>query len=156
METTLIIIKPDGVARRKVGEIISRLENKGLQIVAMKLTMIDRKLAETHYTEHKGKPFYDSLLNFITRGPVVVMAVKGLGAIAVCRKLMGSTFGADAVPGTIRGDFGVSRAYNLIHGSDSPDAAARELEIYFKENEILESELFDHSWVYDISSGQPE
>jgi nucleoside-diphosphate kinase len=156
METTLIIVKPDGVARRHIGHIVSRLEDKGLQLAGMKLVKISKELAEKHYEEHKGKPFYDSLLNFITRGPAVVMAVRGLGAIGICRKLIGATFGSDAEAGTIRGDYGVSRAYNLIHGSDSAESAARELELYFADGEILEGTSADHDWVYDISGGAPE
>ena len=156
METTLIIIKPDGVARRLMGRLISRFEDKGLQIAGLKLVEVKETLANKHYAEHKGKPFYPSLIRFITSGPVVVMAVRGLNAIAVCRKMMGATFGSNAEPGTIRGDFGVSRAYNLIHGSDSPEAAARELSLYFAAGEILAASLTDLSWVYDVSGGTPE
>ncbi|MGE4159867.1 MAG: nucleoside-diphosphate kinase [Planctomycetota bacterium] len=156
METTLIIIKPDGVARRMIGRFISRFEDMGLQVAGVKLFKISKAMAQTHYAEHKGKPFYPSLLNFITRGPVVVMAVRGVGAVAVCRKLVGATFGANAEAGTIRGDFAVSRAYNLIHGSDSPESAKRELKLYFKPAEILSDAPADFSWVYDITGGSPE
>jgi len=156
METTLIIVKPDGVARRHIGHIISRLEDKGLQIAGMKLTEISKELAEKHYEEHKERPFYASLLNFITRGPSVVLAVRGIAAVSICRKLIGATFGSDAEAGTIRGDYGVSRAYNLIHGSDSVESAKRELELYFSAGEIIEAKPSDFDWTYDVSSGTPE
>lgn len=156
MDTTLIIIKPDGVARRMAGRIITRFEEKGLQIAGMKLIRVSEDLAKKHYAEHEGKPFYPSLINFITSGPVVVMAIRGLNAIPVCRKMMGSTFGSDAEPGTIRGDFGVSRAFNLIHGSDSPESAAKELALYFSDGEILDGDVADLGWVYDCTGGSPE
>lgn len=156
METTLIIIKPDGVARRHAGHIISRFEDKGLQLAGMKLMQITKELAEVHYEEHKERPFYPSLLSFITRGPAIVLAVRGIGAVAICRKLIGATFGSDAEAGTIRGDYGVSRAYNLIHGSDSVESANRELALYFGEGEIIEGNQADFDWVYDITSGTPE
>ena len=120
MEQTLIILKPDCIQRRLMGRIIQRFEDKGLTITAMKMMRISRDLAERHYAPHKGKPFYPGLIAYITSGPVVVMVVAGPRAINVCRKLMGKTFGFDAEPGTIRGDFGASTTYNLVHGSDSP------------------------------------
>ena len=129
MEQTLIILKPDCVQRRLIGRIISRLEDKGLVIGAMKLMRISRELAERHYAPHKGKPFYPGLIDYITSGPVVVMVVGGPRAINICRKLMGKTFGYDAEPGTIRGDFGCSRTYNLVHGSDSPETARQEISL---------------------------
>lgn len=156
METTLIILKPDAVQRGLVGSIISRFESKGLQIVGAKLMRISPELAATHYKDHKGKPFYDGLVRFMTSSPVVVIALRGLGAIAVCRKMMGATFGSKAEPGSIRGDFGVSNSFNLIHGSDSPEAAARELSLFFGPSEVLEWQRAIDSWVYDASSGRPE
>ncbi|MEO1007971.1 MAG: nucleoside-diphosphate kinase [Planctomycetota bacterium] len=156
METTLIILKPDAVQRGLVGRVIARLEDKGLQIVGCKLMQISQELAATHYGEHKGKPFYDGLVRFMTGAPVLVLAVRGLGAIAICRKLMGATFGSKAEPGTIRGDFGVSNSFNLIHGSDSPEAAERELKLFFGEGEVLDYERAINQWVYDLSSGSPE
>ena len=131
METTLIILKPDAVQRGLMGRIISRFEEKGLQIVGAKLMQISPELAAKHYAAHQGKPFYDGLVKFMTSSPVLVLAISGNGAIAICRKMMGATFGSKAEPGTIRGDFGVSNSFNLIHGSDSPEAAAHELNLFF-------------------------
>ena len=125
MERTLIILKPDAVQRGICGEILSRFERKGLQIVGLKFMQIPKSLAETHYEPHKGKPFYPGLVKFMTSSPVVVMVLQGKDAIAISRKMMGATFGSKAEPGTIRGDFGVSNSFNLIHGSDSPESATR-------------------------------
>ena len=137
METTFLFVKPDGVQRRLVGRILSRLEDRGLQIVGLKLRTISRELAEEHYGEHAGKPFFGRLIDYVTSGPVVQMAVRGLDAQSICRKMMGATFCPDAVPGTIRGDFGISKAYNLIHGSDCLEAAERELGLFFDDGEVL-------------------
>ena len=156
METTLIIFKPDAVQRGLTGKILTRFEDKGLQIVGMKLIKISPELAATHYESHKGKPFYNGLVGFMTSSPVVVLAVRGVGAITIARNLMGATFGSKAAPGTIRGDFGVSNSYNLIHGSDSPEAAARELKLFFKDGEVLDYNRAVNTWVYDMSSGSPE
>lgn len=156
METSLIILKPDAVQRGLIGRIIGRFEEKGLQIIGLKMMQIPRALAETHYEAHKGKPFYEGLVRFMTGAPVVVAAVRGNGAIAVCRKMMGATFGSKAEPGTIRGDFGVSNSFNLIHGSDSPEAAAREVGLFFARGETLEYERAMDRWVYDLSGGTPE
>ena len=156
MERTLIILKPDAVQRGLVGQILTRFENKGLQIVGLKAMRIPQQLAETHYEPHKGKPFYAGLVGFMTSSPVVVLALAGKDAINISRKLMGKTFGSQAEPGTIRGDFGVSNAFNLIHGSDSPESAARELGLFFKPEELLEWKPAIQSWVYDMSKGQPE
>ncbi len=124
MERTLIILKPDAVQRGLCGQIIDRFEKKGLQIVGLKFMKIPQTLAETHYGPHKGKPFYDGLVKFMTSSPVIVLALYGKDAIGVARKMMGATFGSKAEPGTIRGDFGVSNSFNLIHGSDSPESAS--------------------------------
>ena len=156
METTLIILKPDAVQRGLCGSIISRFEDKGLQIVGCKLMKIPTSLAERHYEAHKAKGFYPGLLRFMTSSPVLVVALKGVGAIDMCRKMMGATFGSKAEPGTIRGDFGVSNSYNLIHGSDSADAANRELELFFGSGEVLEWERANQGWVYDLSGDKPE
>src|SRR5690242_18462480 len=156
MERTLIILKPDAVQRGLVGQILNRFESKGLQIVGMKLMQISRKLAETHYEPHRGKPFYAGLVNFMTSSPVVVLALEGKDAIAISRKLMGATFGSKAEPGTIRGDFGVSNSFNLIHGSDSPESAQRELGLFFRPEELLDWQPAIRGWVYDLSKGQPE
>jgi nucleoside-diphosphate kinase len=156
MERTLIILKPDAVQRGLCGAIVTRFENKGLQIVGMKMMQISRQLAETHYAPHKGKPFYDGLIAFMTRSPVIVMAVEGKGAIDIARKMMGATFGFKAEPGTIRGDYGVSSAFNLIHGSDSAESAQRELGLFFKPEELVAWTPVIQTWVYDVSKGQPE
>jgi nucleoside-diphosphate kinase len=156
METTLIILKPDAVQRGLTGRIISRFEEKGLQIVGMKMMTISKELAATHYKDHQGKGFYNGLVSFMTSSPVVVMAVRGLGAIGIARSMMGATFGSKAAAGTIRGDFGVSNSFNLIHGSDSPEAAERELSLFFAPGELQSYERPADRWVYDMSSGSPE
>jgi nucleoside-diphosphate kinase len=128
----MVLIKPDGVARRLVGEIISRIEQKGLTITALELRGVSRELAAQHYAEHDGKPFFDSLLEFITSGPVVAAIVEGPRAIAAFRQLAGATDPVEkAAPGTIRGDFGLETQLNLVHGSDSTDSAKREIELWF-------------------------
>jgi nucleoside-diphosphate kinase len=156
METTLIILKPDAVQRGLMGRIITRFEDKGLQIVGAKLMVISQDLAARHYKDHAGKGFYAGLVRFMTSAPVLVLAVRGIGAIAISRKMMGATFGSKAEAGTIRGDFGVSNSFNLIHGSDSPEAAARELELFFGKGEVLDAKRAIDAWVYDASSGTPE
>jgi nucleoside-diphosphate kinase len=156
MERTLIILKPDAVQRGLSGEIITRFEKKGLQIVGMKMMRITPELAEKHYEPHKGKPFYPGLVKFMTSSPVVVLALEGKDAIAISRKMMGATFGSKAEPGTIRGDYGVSNSFNLIHGSDAPEAAQRELGLWFKPGELVDWTPAVQGWVYDLSKGQPE
>ncbi|MFN0058208.1 MAG: nucleoside-diphosphate kinase [Planctomycetota bacterium] len=146
MERTLIILKPDAVQRRLVGEITSRFERKGLRVAALKLMKISTELAERHYAPHKGKGFYKSLIQFMTSEPVVAMVLEGHKAVDVCRKLMGKTFGYDAEPGTIRGDFGISNQFNLVHGSDSADTARREVELFFTPAEIHTYKLADDVW----------
>jgi nucleoside-diphosphate kinase len=148
-ETTLVLIKPDGVERGLVGRILARFEEKGLQIVGLKYLLPPRGLLEKHYAVHRERPFYPGLLAFMSSGPVVAAAVRGIGAIGVVRKLMGKTNGAEAEPGTIRGDLGMSRSYNLIHGSDSAEAARTELPLWFAEGEIVEKEPSRLTWVYD-------
>src|SRR5690625_163105 len=133
IERTFAMVKPDGVQRALVGEIISRIERKGLRIVALKQMTISRELAETHYGEHKGKPFFEGLVSFITSGPVVAMIVEGENAIAEWRKMMGATNPADAALGTIRGDFASTIDENVAHGSDAPETAKREIGIFFGE-----------------------
>jgi nucleoside-diphosphate kinase len=131
MEETLVLIKGDGVRRKLVGEIVRRMEAKDLDIADMKLMDVDRELAEEHYAEHREKPFFDELVDFITATPVVAMRVRGEGAIKVMRSLMGATNPAEAAPGTIRGDLALSMPDNLVHGSDSPESARRELGLFF-------------------------
>jgi nucleoside-diphosphate kinase len=156
MERTLIIFKPDAVQRGFCGKILSRFEEKGFQIVGMKFMQIPPSLAQTHYAPHKGKPFYDGLVQFMTSSPVVVLALAGKDAIAISRKLMGATFGSKAEPGTIRGDYGVSNSFNLIHGSDSAESAQREIGLFFKPEELIDWKPAIQSWVYDMAKGQPE
>ena len=148
MERTLIILKPDAIQRRLVGRILTRFEEKGLSPAAMKLMQIPRDLAERHYAPHKGKPFYPGLIDYVTSGPVVVMVLAGNRCIEIARTLMGKTFGYEATPGTIRGDFGASRSYNLVHGSDSSESAKTEIALYFKEAELLDYALAGNDWVY--------
>ncbi len=131
VEHTFIMVKPDGVARELVGEVVSRFERKGLRLERIRGLTITEELARTHYAEHVDKPFFPDLLAFITSGPVVAMEWSGEGAIAACRTLMGATNPADAAPGTIRGDFGLEVTENIVHGSDGPESAERELGIFF-------------------------
>ncbi|HEV7686815.1 MAG TPA: nucleoside-diphosphate kinase [Acidimicrobiia bacterium] len=130
-DRTLVICKPDAVERRLVGEIVSRLERKGLRIAAMRMDTISKEIAGQHYGEHQGKPFYDDLVAFITRGPAVLMVVEGTEAFSVVRTLMGATNPRQAAPGTIRGDLAIELTENLVHGSDSPESAAREIGLFF-------------------------
>lgn len=155
-ERTLVFVKPDGVRRRLVGRVISRLEEKGLYLAALKMVRVDRLTAAKHYAEHRGKPFYQSLVDFITSGPIVLMVVEGVGAVEVVRKLCGATFGGAAEAGTLRGDFSVSRRNNVVHASDSPASAAREIALYFRPEEILELAPDDLGLFYDLSGGKPE
>lgn len=130
-QKTYVMIKPDAVRRGLVGRIVSRFEDAGLTIERMEYGTLSREQAAANYAEHEGKPFYDGLVSYITSGPVVKMVLSGPGAVAVCRKLMGATNPADAAPGTIRGDFGLVVDENVIHGSDSPESAEREIGIFF-------------------------
>ncbi len=148
MEQTLIILKPDTVQRRLIGRILQRFEDKGLALSAMKLMHISRELAERHYAPHKGKPFYPGLIDYITSGPVVVLVLEGSRCIEISRAMMGKTFGFEAAPGTIRGDFGASRSFNLIHGSDSPESAETEIALYFTKQELLRYSIAGSEWVY--------
>ena len=156
MERTLIILKPDAVQRGFVGDIVTRFEKKGLQLAGMKLMTLSKQTAETHYAPHKDRPFYAGLVRFMTSGPVVVLALEGVKAIEISRKMMGATFGSKAEPGTIRGDFGASNAYNLIHGSDSPEAAEKELKLFFKPEELLDWTPANQLWTYDMTGDKPE
>ncbi|AIJ21862.1 MULTISPECIES: nucleoside-diphosphate kinase [Amycolatopsis] len=131
-ERTLVLVKPDGVQRGLVGEVISRIERKGLKLAALELRTVERSVAEEHYAEHKDKPFFGDLLEFITSGPVVAIAVEGVRAIAAFRQLAGGTDPVEkATPGTLRGDYGLETQFNLVHGSDSPESAERELKLWF-------------------------
>lgn len=146
-ERSLILFKPDAVQRRLCGELLSRIEKRGLKIVGLKMLMVTKELSAQHYAEHVEKPFYPLLEEFITSGPVVALVVEGPEAISVMRTMMGSTNGRESALGTIRGDFGLSRQMNLIHGSDGPEAAAREIPIYFKAEELIEYDTTLAGWV---------
>ncbi|MCX5998671.1 MAG: nucleoside-diphosphate kinase [Chloroflexi bacterium] len=137
MPRTLVLVKPDGVQRGLAGEILSRLERKGLRIVALKMLKMDRSLAERHYDVHRGKPFFSSLVDFITSGPIVAVVVEGKGAVEVVRRMMGETDPLKSAPGTIRGDFGLEMEQNLIHGSDSEENAQKEMALFFSAKEIM-------------------
>ncbi len=137
VERTFVLLKPDAVARKLTGEIIGRFERKGLKTIALKLLKVTPELSKRHYAEHVSKPFYPMLEEFITSGPVVALVLEGPGAIGVVRAMLGPTNGRDAAPGTIRGDFGLSRQMNMVHGSDGPEAAAREVPIYFQPEELV-------------------
>lgn len=154
MERTLILLKPDAVQRGLVGHILSRFEGKGLKIAAMKLMRITPELAAKHYAVHKDRPFYPGLVKFMTSSVVVAMALEGNDAIAVCRNLMGATFGADAAAGTIRGDLGISRSFNLVHGSDGPETAETELALFFPDG-FEEYDLDAFRWIYDAEEELP-
>jgi nucleoside-diphosphate kinase len=147
MQQTLILLKPDCVHRRLVGTIVHRLEQKGLRLVGLKLVQASRSLAEQHYAVHKGKAFYESLLQFLTAGPTVAMVWEGREAVTAARNLMGVTDGARAAPGTIRGDFAISVQNNLVHGSDSPENAAAEIALWFRKDELVAWQPADNQWV---------
>ena len=149
MQRTLIIFKPDSVQRRLVGQILQRFEAKGLRVAALKLLQVDKALGEKHYAEHAGKPFFGGLIEFITDGPVVVGVLEGNEAIAVVRSMLGATNGAAAVPGSIRGDFSISKQNNLIHGSDSEASSVREITLWFKPGEVVDYKIEGSRWVFD-------
>jgi nucleoside-diphosphate kinase len=149
MERTFVMVKPDGVQRGLIGKILQRIEEKGFKIVAMKLAVMPVEKAKEHYAEHVGKKFYPDLVGFITSGPSVSLVVEGGGAIAAMRKLNGATNPAEAVPGTIRGDFGIETGRNVVHGSDSPASAAREIALHFSESELVDFKRIDEAWLYE-------
>ncbi|MCD6123157.1 MAG: nucleoside-diphosphate kinase [Spirochaetales bacterium] len=147
MEKSFVMLKPGVLQRRLVGDVIKRFERCCLKIVAVKLMQISKELAEKHYAEHRGKDFYPSLIEYITSGPVVVMILQGTHAVKVIRKIAGATNPLEALPGTIRGDFALITQKNVIHASDSPESAAREISLFFKEEEIFDYELPNAKWV---------
>ena len=149
MEQTLVLVKPDGVQRGLIGEIIGKLERRGLKLVAMKLMQVDEALAHRHYGEHVDRPFFAGLVSFITSGPVVAMAWEANNAVEIVRNTMGVTNPATAAPGTIRGDLGLDIGRNLIHGSDSPESAARELALFFGPEEILDYARSNEPWIVE-------
>jgi len=148
MERTFAMVKPDGVQRGLVGEVISRFEKKGIKISAFKLMQITPELAEKHYAEHKERPFFADLVSFITSGPIAAMVLEGENVIPMVRTMMGATNPKDSAPGTIRGDFAMTIAKNIIHGSDSPESAVREIGIFFKEEEIVTYKKAGEEWIY--------
>ena len=158
MERTLVLLKPDAVQRGLIGRILARFEEKGLRCVGLKLRKFPPTLVKEHYEEHKARPFYKSLVSFMTSGPAVAIVLEGKDAVAVTRRLMGETDGATSPPGTIRGDFGMSKSNNLVHGSDSQPSAKRELALFFPEREeIVSWTPVTTAWVYgeeDLASGR--
>lgn len=149
MERTFVAVKPDGVQRGKIGSIISRFEEKGFKLLAMKFMYVTRELAKEHYAEHKNKPFFNDLVKFITSGPVVAMVWEGKDIVNSVRKLMGKTNPQEAEPGTIRGDMAIDIGRNIIHGSDSTESAKREISIFFKDNEIINWDQDVYEWIYE-------
>lgn len=149
MERTYVMIKPDGVQRNLVGEIISRFEKKGFKIVGLKMLRMDRAIAEKHYAEHIGKPFFEALASYITSGPVVAMVLEGKDVVAAVRAMNGATNPANAGSGTIRGDYAIEVGRNVIHGSDSVDSANREIGIYFTADELCEYNKVIDTWIYE-------
>jgi nucleoside-diphosphate kinase len=149
VERTLIIVKPDGVQRGLVGQVLGRFEMRGFKLAGLKMMQISRQLAERHYAEHQGKPFYEGLVAFITSAPAVVGVVEGPGVVAVARAMMGATNPANADAGTIRGDFAVTMSYNVIHGSDSLASAEREIGLFFDPSELLDYRRATDTWVMD-------
>jgi nucleoside-diphosphate kinase len=149
MERTLIIVKPDGVQRGLIGPVISRLEQRGLRLVAMKFMQISKELASRHYAIHQGKPFYEPLLDYITSGPVVVMVWEARDAIAIVRSMMGATRPAKAAPGTIRGDFGLEVGRNIVHGSDGAETAAFEIDLFFDADELVSWQRSVDPWIFE-------
>ena len=149
MEKTLVLVKPDGVQRGLIGTVIGRIENKGLKIAGLKLIHVSEELAKEHYGEHVDRPFFGDLVSFITSSPVVALAIEGDNAVAVMRTLMGGTNPQEAAPGTIRGDFGMTIGMNLVHGSDSPESAERELNLFFQKEEVLDYKREIDRWIIE-------
>lgn len=149
MERSLIILKPDAVQRGLVSTILGRLEQRGLRLIGLKLMQVDEALARKHYAEHEGKPFFNSLIEYITSGPVVVAVVRGKNVIETVRTMVGATNPVKAAPGTIRGDFGLEIGRNLIHASDSPESGERETGIFFASNELVAMERSVDRWIYE-------
>ena len=147
VERTFVMIKPDAVGRRLSGAIIQRYEAKGLRLVGMKMQIISRELAEEHYAEHHGKPFFEGLVEFITSGPTIQMVWEGPGAVGVVRKLNGATHGLEAEVGSVRGDHGVHNRFNLVHAADSVETARQEIALYFIEDELWDYEMPDAQWL---------
>ncbi|HEX9340426.1 MAG TPA: nucleoside-diphosphate kinase [Thermoplasmata archaeon] len=146
-DRTFVLLKPDAVHRGLVGEIVARFEHRGLKLVALKMIRVTRSLAETYYAEHKGKAFFEPLMSYVTGGPVIAMVLEGDGAVPAVRRMMGKTNSAEAEPGTIRGDLALTIGRNLIHGSDSPASAKREIDLFFKKDEFYSYTRIDEAWL---------
>jgi len=155
MERTLVFLKPDAVRRGLVGEIVARFERKGFGIIGMKMMVLSEEFVRHHYAAHKGKPFYEPLVRYTISGPVVAMALEGKNAVKVVRMMMGETFGSDSPAGTIRGDLALSNRFNLVHGSDSPQAAEHEMPAFFAPDELVECPAEATRWVYDYTGAEP-
>ncbi|WP_297982210.1 nucleoside-diphosphate kinase [uncultured Methanobrevibacter sp.] len=149
IEKSFVMMKPDAVSRRLMGQILSRFEDKGLKIVALKLRQIDEDLAKKHYGEHSEKPFFEGLVEYITSSPALTMVIEGDDAISVIRKMVGATNPKEADVGTIRGDFGMDTGRNIIHASDAPESAEREIALFFDEDEICDYSMSDNAWIYE-------
>lgn len=149
LERTLVIVKPDGVQRGLMGEVITRLERRGLKIVALRMLSLSQEMAERHYAIHKGKPFYEGLIRYITSSPVVAMAVEGTDAVRIVRRTLGATDPANAEPGTIRADYALEIGRNIVHGSDSPETAGQEIALFFDEQEIWPYRRANDAWLFE-------
>ncbi len=155
IERTLVFLKPDAVRRGLVGEVISRFERKGFCIAGLKMMQLAEEFVREHYAVHRGEDFYEPLVRYVSSGPVVAMVLEGKSAVSVVRKMMGETFGGDSPPGTIRGDLALSNRFNLLHGSDNPEAARREIETFFKPEELVRCPEEATRWIYDYSGPEP-
>ncbi len=155
MEHTLVFLKPDAVRRALVGDILARFERKGFCIVGLKLVQLSEEFARRHYAAHRGKAFYEPLIRYVVSGPIVAMVLEGKNAVSVVRKMMGETFGCDSPGGTIRGDYALSHRFNLIHGSDTPEAAEREIKAFFRPEELVTYPPEATRWVYDQGGPEP-
>jgi len=154
-ERTLVMLKPDAVQRRLVGEIIRRIEGKGFQIIGLKMTWLTEEFVRDHYGAHKGKDFFEPLVRYMISGPVVAMVLEGKRAVSVLRRMMGETFGCDSPPGSIRGDLALSNRYNLVHGSDSVESAAEEIGRFFNDEELVSHPAEGLRWLYDMTGDTP-
>ncbi|MFW5922945.1 MAG: nucleoside-diphosphate kinase [Planctomycetota bacterium] len=155
MERTLVFLKPDAVERRLVGKIISRFEERGFQILGLKMMQLEEDFVREHYAAHQDKHFYEPLVRYVLSGPVVALVVRGKNAIQVVRRMMGETFGGESPPGTIRGDYALSDRFNLIHGSDSAESAREEIDRFFRSDELVEHPPESVRWIYDMTGDEP-
>ena len=154
MQRTLVILKPDAVQRRLIGKIVARFEEKGFRIAGMKMVSLSEETIRRHYAAHEGKDFYEPLVRYMSGQPLLLMVLEAKNAVAIARAMMGATFGCDAHPGTIRGDYALSNRFNLVHGSDSPEAAEKEIALFFRPEEVFDAQDALEAWVYDLSTGE--